>query len=229
MKRIRVHTTPPGSMAPEGAESALARTRRHHTRLTHVGKILAVASALAAGACAGGDAVSDMASRNPIPPEARMESVANPDLRDPALDPEAALRIDQLPSQKSDVFQRQIPQSAIAARPEDRLTVDQLRQFADRCQAGLPPPAGLDCSGLKLRVERLFRSDDEVARALTVLDRLGTPEESRADQQARLFVQRAIATGALLPEPPPEPAPEEELPDAPVNLIDAIISTTGSQ
>ena len=122
-----------------------------------------------------------------------------------------------------DIAQRQIPQGAV----EDALTVAQLKAFADRCRTGTPPP-NLDCSGLKLRVERLFRNDDEVARALTVLDRLGTPEESRSDAQARLFVQRAIAQGALLPEPAPEPVEPDDLP-APESssLIEAIIATTG--
>ena len=126
-------------------------------------------------------------------------------------------------SLEPDIAQRQIPQAAI----EDRLTVDQLKAFADRCRSGMPPP-GLDCSGIKLRVERLFRNDDEVVRALTVLDRLGTSEETPADMEARLFIQRAIAQGALLPDPPPEPE-EPDLPEAPdgTSLIDAIIATTG--
>ena len=151
--------------------------------------------------------------------------------QDADMDSEAAVYgISQIAEPVEDedaIFQRQIPESAIMADKSDRLSVAQLKTYADRCGPGVTPPSGVDCSNLALRVERLFRSDDEVARALTVLDRLAL-REPEADTQARLFVQRAIASGALLVEEPevPEPDNDELTPDV-GSTIGAIISATG--
>ena len=73
------------------------------------------------------------------------------------------------------------------ATDPNALTVGQLKDYADRCgpEARRAPPAGLDCSDLKLRMERVFKSDDAVARALVTLGQLsqaptGTSVEANA-------------------------------------------------
>lgn len=114
------------------------------------------------------------------------------------------------------------PQSGLPMAGGDPLSVGQLKTYADRCRTVTAPPPELDCAGLRLRVERLFRSDDDVVRALAVLDQL--PGDTERLTPAELFVRQAIISGALVPEPPPEPEPEEtpsDLPDTDIlfNII----------
>jgi len=72
----------------------------------------------------------------------------------------------------------------IQSRADDaaQLTVEQLRTFVDRCLPNnqLPPPAGLDCSEINLRMRNLSRNDDTIAEALVTLGQL-----SRVDNLGR--------------------------------------------
>lgn len=56
------------------------------------------------------------------------------------------------------------------------LTVAQLRAYTDRCapDAKNPLPAE-DCSNIRLMLGSSMRSDDEIARALAILNRLSRP------------------------------------------------------
>lgn len=65
----------------------------------------------------------------------------------------------------------------------NNLTVDQLKVYADRCRPNStqPVPAGLDCSEIRLRMKRVFRSDDKVAEALFTLNRLSQNDKLQND------------------------------------------------
>lgn len=104
----------------------------------------------------------------------------------------------------------------------NKLTVEQLRAYADRCSpdALFPPPQGLDCSEVNLRMKRLMRSDDRVTDALVTLDRLGrnntindTLEDLKDGKPGGSLNSQAIAGGILDPVAPPAPPPEENLED----------------
>jgi len=116
----------------------------------------------------------------------------------------------------------------------DSLTVDQLVKYNDRCRpdSSLPVPLGLDCSELKLRIEREMDTNDNIRDALITMDRLGR-DDKRANLQSLRdgnpddFESQAIAGGVLNPAPL-EPAPDEdekveELLD--INGIAAVIGT----
>ena len=108
--------------------------------------------------------------------------------------------------------QEQLTAAQIRPAPDtEQLTVGQLRTYADRCMAGtdLMPPPDLDCSELKLRIDRTFETEDDLADALAVLDRLGRADN--ADDVARRLNNRkfdqsqdaqAIANGILDPAVP---------------------------
>ena len=128
----------------------------------------------------------------------------------------------------ADLTQRQIEAVPAGAG----LSVEQLRTYVDRCSpsaGGAAFAPGVDCSEITLRVERLFRNDNEVIEALSVLDRIGTPDR-RTGSDAELFVQRALASGAIsVGGPLTESEPEEEI-DAALQGFDTeaiVAATTG--
>lgn len=88
--------------------------------------------------------------------------------------------IDQIPVGDAALSAPQINESN-GSEPV-RLTIDQLREYRDRCapDAKSKPPADYDCSQSRLRVRRAFRSDDDLARALAVLDQLAHPQDERS-------------------------------------------------
>ena len=125
------------------------------------------------------------------------------------------INIEQIDRTQSALDTQQIPSD----QPARNLTVAQLRAYQDRCapDAGSPPPPNLNCEELRLRIERTFRSDDEVANALATLDRLTAPETS--DLLSRLengdlrgLDAQAVASGTISPESG-QPSPEDD-PDA---------------
>lgn len=131
----------------------------------------------------------------------------------------SSINMSQISSANATLDTRQIS----SAVDTDQLTVNQLRTYADRCSpnAKRPPPQGLDCSELNLRVKRLFRSDDKITDALILLDRLGRNDtidnalEDLEDGSPNYSLNsQAIAGGLLDPSPPPPPPdPEENLED----------------
>ena len=105
---------------------------------------------------------------------------------------------------------------------KDQLKVHQLKGYVDRCSpnATQSPHQGLDCSELKLRVKRLFRSDDELGEALVTLDRLGRNDNINNAVQdlegGRLdlsFNSQAIAGSLSTSQTPAPPEKEESLGD----------------
>ncbi|WP_409431960.1 hypothetical protein ACJ3XI_06970 [Litorimonas sp. RW-G-Af-16] len=71
----------------------------------------------------------------------------------------------------------------IMTSARNNLTIDQLKVYADRCRpdANLPVPADLDCSEIRLRMKRVFKSDDKVAEALFTLNRLSQTSQPDSD------------------------------------------------
>ena len=114
----------------------------------------------------------------------------------------SSISVNQIGNQTSTLATPQIT----ATLDTNKLSVEQLKAYADRCSpnAVTPPPQGLDCSEINLRVKRLRRSDDHVNDALITLDRLGrqnTLDEGLNDLKngrpvSSLNVQ-AIASGIL--------------------------------
>lgn len=130
----------------------------------------------------------------------------------------SATRVNQIGNQLPTLSAAQIE----SGFDTNKLTVEQLRAYADRCSpnAVFPPPQGLDCSEVNLRMKRLMRSDDRVTDALVTLDRLGrnntindTLEDLKDGRPSGAFNSQAIAGGILDPITPPTPEPEENLED----------------
>lgn len=150
-------------------------------------------------------------------------------------------------AEKSSISVRQIGhQTSTLTAPQieanldaNKLSVEQLKAYADRCSpnAVTPPPQGLDCSEINLRIERMLQSDDLVNDALITLDRLGrnkTIDDNLADlkngRPGSSLNSQAIAGGILDPVTPaptePEPNTLDILKENGVNFdIGAIIPT----
>ncbi len=117
--------------------------------------------------------------------------------------------IEQISPKEAEEIAAQIAAAQIAAVGPDGeevvLSVEQLREYRDRCapDAKTPPPPGYDCSEARLRIRRAFRSDDDLARALAIIDLLGRPEARRNLQglpiasALSLDAQQAVAGGAI--------------------------------
>jgi len=132
-------------------------------------------------------------------------------------------------SQASSIDANQIgEQTSSLAAPQvqskvdtDKLTVEQLLNYVDRCspKEGVSVPAGLDCSEVNLRVQRMIRADDRVKNALITLDRIGrnASDESLDDLKKGRpgsLTSQAIAGGILDPVTPLSAEPENELLDS---------------
>ena len=140
------------------------------------------------------------------------QNVIDPASRDLRIMPPAdravgSTSIDQISGTRSQLSAPQIS----SATEEVILTIGQLKAYADRCipDANMPPPPDLDCSELKLRIDRTFKTEDALADALAVLDRLGRSDN--ADEVARRLNNgelassldaQAIANGILDPSIP---------------------------
>ena len=74
--------------------------------------------------------------------------------------------IEQIGSARSGADQMQISSAPSDPRP----IVEQLREYADRCADEQRQPQGLDCSELKLRMEKKLGSEDRLLEALTIID-----------------------------------------------------------
>lgn len=168
-------------------------------------------SALLLASCASTPAAEDLeAFEASSPPEAVSYATTSKD--------SSATRVNQIGGQLPTLSTAQIN----AGFDANKLTVDQLRAYADRCSpdAAFPPPQGLDCSEVNLRMKRLMRSDDRVTDALVTLDRLGrndtvndTLEDLKNGKPGSSFNSQAIAGGILEPVTPPAPEPEEDIED----------------
>lgn len=119
----------------------------------------------------------------------------------------SSINVNQIGSQTSTLTAPQIEPTLDA----NKLSVDQLKAYADRCapNAVSPPPSGLDCSELNLRIDRMLNSDDLVNDALVTLDRLGrnnTIDENleglKNGRPGSSINSQAIAGGILDPVTP---------------------------
>ncbi|MEO1014495.1 MAG: hypothetical protein AAFX08_04830 [Pseudomonadota bacterium] len=185
--------------------------------LARVGAALVFSAALAA--CAGdGDKDIDADLAAAAPPPLRTDAVdpASRELSfDQPADPSASDRsppwtgMEQISPEAAEQIAAQIAAAQIAAIGPDgeevRLSVEQLREYRDRCapDAKTPPPPGYDCSEARLRIRRAFRTEDDLARALAIIDLLGRPEARRnlqglpiASSQS-IDAQQAVAGGAI--------------------------------
>lgn len=150
------------------------------------------------------------------------------------IDKDSTSSIAQISSQDQKEAAYQISKNQAGAS----LTIDQLRNYADRCgpENLTDSPPEIDCSALGLRIKRAYKTEDQVVDALITLDRLGRNasaedvsddlRDGRADGSANA---QAIASGIFEPAPPaPEaPPPPEELEELITNgFIDAIIANT---
>lgn len=118
------------------------------------------------------------------------------------------------------------------------LSMGQLREFADRCAPGAANPLPQSrCSEMSLSIRRAMRSDDDIAEALAIIDRLGVPVGndlvSRLEKgDLRGFDAQAVVSGALSADPvqPEEPEEERLLPsdiEALGEAIGIIVETQG--
>lgn len=147
----------------------------------------------------------------------------------------SSISVNQIGNQTSTLAAPQIA----ATLDTNRLSVEQLKAYADRCSpnAVTPPPQGLDCSEINLRIERMLQSDDLVNDALITLDRLGRNrtiddnlEDLKNGRPGSSLNSQAIAGGILDPVTPtptePEPNTLDLLKENGVNFdIGAIIPT----
>ncbi len=113
------------------------------------------------------------------------------------------------------------PQINTLNKDNQILSIEQLRNFSDRCQSGnsTPPPQGLDCSEINLRMQRLLNADDSIINALLTLGQLGradnlsrTIDDLNNGQSGQTLIGGAIA-GGLINEPPPSAPPLEPSPE----------------
>lgn len=107
----------------------------------------------------------------------------------------------------------------------DAITAEQLRTYADRCapDAAAPAPAEI-CDELRLMIKRRYKSDDELNRALNVLENLGRGGEADA-----LLLRSGLSDGMLPPEvlqkPAADPAPRPLVKDAlPEDVITEVVN-----
>lgn len=123
--------------------------------------------------------------------------------------------MDQIGPAKTGNMQDQI--SALTA--DEAITAEQLRTYIDRCApgAGAPPLAGINCDELRLMIERRYKSDDDLNRALNVLENLGRGGE------ADVLLDPTRPDGQLPPDvlqtPPPQPAVQETPGDPAANGV----------
>ena len=155
----------------------------------------------------------------------------------PQLDKDSTSSIAQITSQDQADAAYQIADQ----ETRESLTVDQLRNYADRCgpEAIEEAPPEIDCSELGLRIQRVYKTEDQVVDALITLDRLGrnasaenVSDDLRDGRPDNSLNAQAIASGIFEPAPPaPEaPPPPEEIENSLTNgLIDAIIANTQSR
>ncbi|MEP1229216.1 MAG: hypothetical protein ABJG88_00930 [Litorimonas sp.] len=114
------------------------------------------------------------------------------------------------------------PQIDAPSQTKPQLSVEQLRIFADRCEkdSPTPPPEGLDCSEIDLRMQRLLSADDNIIDALITLGQLGrndnlarTIDDLNVGTSRQTLIGGAIGGGFVNPPPPPETATPEPSPE----------------
>lgn len=115
-----------------------------------------------------------------------------------------------------------------------QVSVDQLQAYKDLCaDAVTPPPEGIDCSEMRLRVERAFESEDDFDRALLLLDSL--TRQSLRDDDTRLVdavrdgrnfsYSPELLMGADTVAPPQPDPPEAGLSPEAAAALEAIVVT----
>jgi len=140
-------------------------------------------------------------------PQAELSSKQNKTRSVSELNKVSTTQVNQIGQQSSALDAPQISSSVEA----EQLTVDQLKDYADRCSPNAKerPPKDLDCSELKLRVKRLYKTDNEIVEALITLDRLGRTdtidsglEDLKDGRPGSSFSSQAIAGSVTLPQTP---------------------------
>ena len=154
-------------------------------------------------------------------PQAELSSKQNKTRSVSELNKVSTTQVNQIGQQSSALDAPQISSSVEA----EQLTVDQLKDYADRCSPNAKerPPKDLDCSELKLRVKRLYKSDDDVTEALVTLDRLGRTDnvdnidsalkDLEDGQPGSSFNSQAIAGSVTTPQTPAPTESQENLED----------------
>ena len=132
---------------------------------------------------------------------------------------ESGASIAQIGSLSSELSTPQIDPPNMEEKP---LTVSQLQTYKDRClDESELPPSNLDCSELKLRIERSYRNDNEVRDALITLNRLGrndmrTVQDDLKKGETRFSLESQAIAGGLIDPPLPQQPQEDE------NVLDVL-------
>lgn len=112
-------------------------------------------------------------------------------------------------------------------------SMDQLRTYKDLCADAVQPPDDIDCSEMRLQIERAFETEDDLDRALLLLDSLtrqsGLSDDAQLADAVRDGRNYSYSPDVLLgqDQPPSEPDPTtlQDLPDGTAAALEAIVIT----
>lgn len=124
-------------------------------------------------------------------------------------------------------------QLQVALAGNQQASMEQLRIYKDLCADAVQPPDGIDCSEMRLQIERAFKTEDDFDRALLLLDSLtrqsGIETDSRFADSVRDGRNYSYAPDMLLgqdqPVPEPDPTTLQDLPADAQAAIEAIVVT----